>query len=100
MIRLCGRTFRRNAHVGNRWQMDSELMDINMTFDATDHTVFEWRLLAAALDVIEASQLADDDDEVPVVCPRCGEPVDPDWFCSEGYCSDCCIETDIHKGGG
>lgn len=27
-------------------------------------------------------------------CPRCGAPTDPSWFCSEGYCPDCCQETD------
>jgi hypothetical protein len=27
-------------------------------------------------------------------CPRCGAPTDPDWYCSEGYCPKCCVETD------
>lgn len=53
MIELGGRTFRR--HGDNRWQMDSELPEwgINITFDATDGTTWEWRMLAAALDEIE-----------------------------------------------
>jgi hypothetical protein len=28
------------------------------------------------------------------ICPRCGDPTDPGWFCSEGYCPECC-ELDI-----
>lgn len=27
-------------------------------------------------------------------CPRCSGPTDPTWYCSEGYCPECCIETD------
>lgn len=27
-------------------------------------------------------------------CPRCGEPTDPTWYCSQGYCPACCQETD------
>jgi NMD protein affecting ribosome stability and mRNA decay len=28
------------------------------------------------------------------ICPRCGDPTDDQWYCSEGYCPTCCIETD------
>jgi hypothetical protein len=27
-------------------------------------------------------------------CPRCNGPKDLYWYCSEGYCQDCCEETD------
>jgi len=30
----------------------------------------------------------------PTVCPRCDGPTDPYWFCSAGYCPECCEETD------
>lgn len=30
-------------------------------------------------------------------CPRCGAETDPSWYCSEGYCPDCCMATD--EGG-
>jgi hypothetical protein len=33
------------------------------------------------------------DDET---CPRCGADTDPDWFCAEGYCPDCCLATQTH----
>jgi hypothetical protein len=36
-------------------------------------------------------------DEPPSIsdpCPRCGGPTDPEWYCSEGYCPECCIATD------
>lgn len=28
------------------------------------------------------------------VCPRCGGPTDPEWWCSLGLCPECCVETD------
>ena len=28
------------------------------------------------------------------ICRRCGDDTDPSWYCSENYCSDCCMEMD------
>jgi len=30
-------------------------------------------------------------------CPRCGDDLDDNWYCSQGYCPDCCEETDTHE---
>ena len=27
-------------------------------------------------------------------CTLCGNPTDPDWYCSMGYCPECCEEND------
>ena len=35
--------------------------------------------------------------ETIAICPRCGNEVEWDWYCSEGYCSHCCIATDTHE---
>jgi hypothetical protein len=32
--------------------------------------------------------------ELPPECPRCYGETDEDWYCSAGYCPECCIEMD------
>jgi hypothetical protein len=28
------------------------------------------------------------------ICVLCQGPTDPEWYCSEGYCPECCIAND------
>lgn len=36
-------------------------------------------------------ELVEDGDEI---CSRCGDFTNTYWYCSEGHCEECCLETD------